>query len=147
MSKTVISDSLYNGKCKLIVQNRNFMLEKDVLECMNELNNKKCEGFDRIPVCVLAAAKPILLKNLTELFQKIYVTCKLPEQWKVTKIVPTFKKGNKVDIENYRPIANLCSTSKIFEKLILKQNNIHDMKELVLVPRVSRVSDLNFYFE
>ena len=98
MSKTVISDSLYNGKCKLIVQNRNFMLEKDVLECMNELNNKKCEGFDRIPVCVLAAAKPILLKNLTELFQKIYVTCKLPEQWKVTKIVPTFKKGNKVDI-------------------------------------------------
>ena len=63
MSKTVISDSLYNGKCKLIVQNRNFMLEKDVLECMNELNNKKCEGFDRIPVCVLAAAKPILKKK------------------------------------------------------------------------------------
>ena len=32
-----------------------------------------------------------------------------------------FKKGNKTEIENYRPIANLCSASKIFEKLILKQ--------------------------
>ena len=31
------------------------------------------------------------------------------------------KKGNKHDIENYRPISNLCSTSKVFEKLILKR--------------------------
>ena len=43
----------------------------------------------------------------------------IPEQWKVSKITPTFKKGDKTCIENYRPIANLCSTSKVFEKLIL----------------------------
>ena len=30
-------------------------------------------------------------------------------------------KGDKKDIENYRPISNLCSSSKIFEKLILKR--------------------------
>ena len=30
-------------------------------------------------------------------------------------------KGSKVQIENYRPIANLCSASKVFEKLILNQ--------------------------
>ena len=36
-------------------------------------------------------------------------------------IIPIFKKGCKTKIENYRPIANLCSSSKIFEKLILKQ--------------------------
>ena len=41
------------------------MREKEVLQCMNVLNNMKCEGFDRIPVCVLADAEPILLKNLT----------------------------------------------------------------------------------
>ena len=29
------------------------------------------------------------------------------------------KLKDKTNIENYRPIANLCSTSKIFEKLIL----------------------------
>ena len=32
-----------------------------------------------------------------------------------------FWKGNKNEIENYRPIANLCSASKNFKKLILKQ--------------------------
>ena len=43
----------FNGKCKIIVQNRNFMTEKDVKFCLSELKNKKCEGFDRIPVCAI----------------------------------------------------------------------------------------------
>ena len=34
---------------------------------------------------------------------------------------PDKQKGSKNNITNYRPISNLCSTSKIFEKLILKQ--------------------------
>ena len=55
------------------------------------------------------------------LLKKIYVTKSVPKQWKVSKIIPIFKKGSKTEIKNYRPIANLCSTSKIFEKLILKQ--------------------------
>ena len=42
------------------------------------------------------------------------------EQWKLAKVIPVFKKGSKSSIENYRPIANQCSLSKIFEKLILK---------------------------
>ena len=58
---------------------------------------------------------------MANLFNEVYLTCKIPEQWKVSKIIPIFKKGSKVSIENYRPIANLCSASKVFEKLILKQ--------------------------
>ena len=85
------------------------------------LKNKKCEGFDRVPVCVIKDARLPLLDPLCKLFKNIYATGQLPEQWKVSKIVPIFKKGCKTKIENYRPIANLCSTSKVFEKLILKQ--------------------------
>ena len=51
----------------------------------------------------------------------IYSQNKLPQQWLVAKVNPIFKKGNKNNIENYRPISNLCSTSKVFEKLILKR--------------------------
>ena len=39
----------------------------------------------------------------------------------MAKVTPIHKKGSKTDITNYRPISNLCSTSKIFEKLILKR--------------------------
>ena len=37
------------------------------------------------------------------------------------KIVPVHKKGSKTEIENYRPVANLCSASNIFERLILNR--------------------------
>ena len=97
------------------------MTINDVKECMSELKNKKCEGFDRIPVCMIYDARELLLPPMAVLFNSIYQTLKIPEQWKVSKIIPIFKKGNKTEIENYRPIANLCSASKIFEKLILKQ--------------------------
>ena len=36
-----------------------------------------------------------------------------------SKVTPIFKKGNPNEVENYRPVSNLCSTTKIFEKLIL----------------------------
>ena len=97
------------------------MTPDDVKCCLYGLSNKKCEGFDRIPVCSLYDACAVLLKPLSILFDKIYTTCSIPEQWKISKIIPIYTKGNKSEIENYRPIANLCSTSKIFEKLILKQ--------------------------
>ena len=97
------------------------MTVTNVNACLNELNNKKCEGFDRIPVCMLYDARVRLLPPLTILFSEIYRSCKIPEQWKVAKIIPIFKKGSKIEVENYRPIANLCSASKVFEKLILKQ--------------------------
>ena len=38
-----------------------------------------------------------------------------------SKSNPNLQKGAKNDVANYRPISNLCSTSKIFEKLILNR--------------------------
>ena len=127
MSRTKVDVcGVYNGKCKLIIQKRNFMTENDVKRCLDELKNKKCEGFDRLPVCFINDSKDIIQDPLSSLFSKIYSTGQIPEQWKVSKIIPIFKKGSKNEIENYRPIANLCSASKIFERLIL--NQIHYLK-------------------
>ena len=119
-SRAKISDSIYNGTCKLLVQNCHFMKPSDVKACLNDLCNKKCEGFDRILTCVLYNCRSLLTPTLSQLFDKIYSSGCIPEQWKIAKVVPIFKKGNKDEIENYRPIANLCSTSKVFKKLIFE---------------------------
>ena len=112
---------MYNGHNKLLVDDRFFMSSEDVEECMATLKPKNSEGYDRIPVRILYDARKILNLPFAVLFRKIYEQKIIPEQWKMAKVIPIHKKGSKNNIENYRPISNLCGASKIFEKLILKQ--------------------------
>ena len=59
---------------------------------------------------------------LSIIFRKIYYEKAIPGQWLIAKTIPIYKnKGEKKNIESYRPIANLCSASKVFEKMILKR--------------------------
>ena len=97
------------------------MTESDIKECIRSIKVKNSEGYDRIPQRVLVDGEAQLLKPLSHLFYRIYQEKCVPEQWLVSKIIPIHKKGDKSKVENYRPIANLCCTSKIFEKLILKR--------------------------
>ncbi len=93
-----------------------------IKNCIQTLKPKNSEGFDRIPQRVLKDGMEILLAPLSRLFELIYKTRTIPEQWRIAKTIPVFKnKGVNNQVENYPPIANLCSTSKIFEKLILKR--------------------------
>ena len=117
----IIKNDVFNGTQKLTPTDLDFMQESDVETAINSLKNKNCEGHDRIPVRILADGKLLLLKPLTQLFRKIYQTRQIPEQWLISKIIPIHKKGQTKNVENYRPIANLCSCSKIFEKLILQR--------------------------
>ena len=77
VNNTVVSQTVYNGKNKLIVQNRNFMTKNDVGECIRSLQSKSCEGFDRIPVCVIADAHEILLDPMSYLDSNYRTRCKL----------------------------------------------------------------------
>jgi hypothetical protein len=116
-----IANGVYNGFKIVHSEEVNFMNEDAVTECLRELKTKNCEGFDRIPMRILKDGASVLGRPLSILFNKIYVTKAIPEQWKIAKIIPLHKKGNKRDLANYRPILNLCSTSKVFEKLIMKR--------------------------
>jgi hypothetical protein len=62
-----------------------------------------------------------LLAPITALMNRIYEQKYVPKQWLVAKTIPIYKKGANNDIENYKPIANLSTASKIFEKLIMKR--------------------------
>ena len=114
-----IEDSVYNGKRKINCLNENFMNAVNLKNAVKSLKIKNCEGHDRIPQRVLIDGFEILEPHLTFLFDQIYKQKQLPQQWLISKIMPIFKKGDPNQIENYRPISNLCSTSKLFEKMIL----------------------------
>ena len=116
-----VDPEVWNGEKIINSEEINFMTAERVTECIKELKTKNCEGYDRLPLRILKDGAPVLSKPLSTLFRKIYETKEIPEQWKISKVIPLLKKGNKQELKNYRPISNLCSTSKIFEKLILKR--------------------------
>jgi hypothetical protein len=45
----------------------------------------------------------------------------IPSEWKIHKIIPIYKSGDKHLVENYRPISLLCLLSKILESIIFKE--------------------------
>ena len=55
-------------------------------------------------------------------------TSQFPDSWKVARITPIFKEGDKTEKSNYRPISVLPVISKLFEKLVFNQL-YHYMKE------------------
>ncbi len=122
LSQVKIEESVYNGSRKIEADNCMFMDPVSVKECIKSLKSKNTEGFDRIPQKILLDGVEQLVQPMSVLFNLIYNEKTVPDQWLIAKTIPVFKnKGDIKHVENYRPIANLCSTSKVFEKLILKR--------------------------
>jgi hypothetical protein len=45
----------------------------------------------------------------------------LPSHLKEARVLPLHKKGSKTEVTNYRPISNISSFSKVFEKCLLQR--------------------------
>ena len=93
----------------------------EVLQEINSLKNKKSCGYDNIPVYFFKVAAKVLATPLSILFNYSLRYGIFPDCLKTAKVVPIFKKGDKNEINNYRPISLLSTFSKILEKLICKR--------------------------
>lgn len=103
----------------------------DVLQAMSQLSSSSGPGPDGIESKFLKIASHVLSSPLSVLFNMSFTTCKVPQAWKSSKIIPLHKSGDTQNLNNYRPISIINSTVKIFEKMIfnqlsdyLQQNNL-----------------------
>ena len=60
----------------------------------------------------------ITSKALSLIFNRSLLHRKIPVDWKSTNVVPIFKKGSKVDKNNYRPISLTSIVGKLLESII-----------------------------
>ena len=56
-----------------------------------------------------------------------------PTRLKFSQVFPLFKKGNKTEMSDYRPVSILTSFSKIFEKVIYNRLLQHTKKNNIIV--------------
>ena len=95
--------------------------DNEVLSIINKLKNKKSRGADNISNQLLKTIKQELCKPLTVIINQMIETGVYPEKFKISKITPIYKKNERTNIANYRPISLLPTLSKIFERVIHTQ--------------------------
>jgi hypothetical protein len=77
-------------------------------------------GPDMFPSFMDKDCKLVLVVSLLHIYNLILKRKEFPECWKISRITPVFKNGNKNEILNYRPISLICSFAKIFEFILHK---------------------------
>lgn len=82
-----------------------------------DLKDNGC-GLYKLSTKVLIEIKPTLCKIFEYIFNLCINHGYFPEELKIGCITPVFKKGDKLNVENYRPICSLSPLSKIFERII-----------------------------
>ena len=83
-----------------------------------DLKPHKASGPDSIPARLLKTAADELAPGLAHLFQISIDNGKIPLDWKTALVTPVFKKGNRSDTGNYRPISLTSIACKILEHAI-----------------------------
>ncbi|CAG9789488.1 unnamed protein product [Diatraea saccharalis] len=97
------------------------MSDTEVKKQVMSLNNTNAEGHDEISTKIIKASIDKFISVLTFLINLSFSTGIYPNILKLSIIRPLFKKGEKSDIRNYRPITLVSILSKIFEKCMLSR--------------------------
>ena len=93
----------------------------DVSTAIASLDPTKAYGCDNISPRMIQLCSKLLLIPLTNLYQQCIDTASIPSLWKIQKIIPIHKKGDRSIISNYRPISLLCTLSATLESIIYRK--------------------------
>ena len=99
-----------------------------VRKTINSLKTKSTCGFDRMSNKLLKNLIDELVEPLTLIINQVFMTGIFPDQLKIAKVLPIYKKGDIHYFENYRPISILPSVSKVIERVIHNQLHEHFTK-------------------
>ena len=93
-----------------------------VKECILNCAPKSCE-LDPIPSKLLIECLDSTLPSLTDLFNSSLASGIVPQCFKSALVTPILKKMclDHNDLNNYRPVSNLCFIAERLEKLVLSQ--------------------------
>ena len=123
--------------------------EKTVLEKLQKLKIAKSPGPDGLHPRVIKELMHVLVRPFVLIFQTSLNTSTLPHEWKVSNITAIFKKGDKRNPGNYRPVSLTSIMCRTLESIIrdavlefLKKNKLLSKKQFGFLQGRSTVLQL-----
>ena len=89
-----------------------------IVKLLQKLQPHKATGPDQLPPRVLKDLAEEIAPSVTLIFQQIYDSGMTPQDWRDAVVAPIYKKGNKHDPQNYRPVSLTSVLCKIHEHII-----------------------------
>ena len=93
----------------------------DIYQIIRSLKNKKSSGYDGLNAIFVKKINSAITYPLSIIINQSLLSGIVPDDLKIAKIIPLFKKKDDTKFENYRPIALLPIFSKILEKVVFRQ--------------------------
>ena len=78
---------------------------KKLLDC---LNPNKASGPDDLSVRMLKECSAEIAQVLACIFNQSLIHATVPDDWRQANLAPIYKKGEKYDTANYRPVSLTC---------------------------------------
>ena len=97
-----------------------YMISKaEILKAMKTLKNGKATGLDCISNEMLRHCDSYLLPCIHKIFNNILSNGSYPSKWKLAYMTPVYKRSGSIyDSNNYRGIAILNCTAKLFNSVL-----------------------------
>ena len=96
------------------------------------MNPSKSAGIDDLAGRFLKEGAPVLASPITDLINQSISLSLFPDDCKIAKLKPLYKKDAKTKPKNYRPISLLPLISKIMERIIHDQTQVFLDKNKIL---------------
>ena len=110
--------------------------QEEVEKLLKNLIPHKAPGLDGLHPRILKEMAEVISYPITEIFKKSFASGELPSKWLQAVITPIFKKGDRSDASNYRPVSLTSIICKTLEKIIvkhiinhLKSNNLNSKQQ------------------
>ena len=94
---------------------------QEISNICSQLPVNKSKGPDNLPPILFREVSDHISASLFQIFKKVFQTSTFPSVWKEAIVSPIYKKGSKLNAENYRPVSLLSIPSKIFERILFKR--------------------------
>ncbi|KFP03429.1 hypothetical protein N300_11055, partial [Calypte anna] len=94
-------------------------IQEMVSDLLHHVDVHKSMGPDGMHPRVLKELAAVLTKPLSIIYQQSWLTGGIPEDWKTADVIPIYKKGQKDDLGNYRPVSLTSVPGKLMEQIIL----------------------------